>query len=39
MLHRSIDNDTSLATSVLDKIEAGMKKDTYESFRFGCLHT
>ena len=37
MLHRSIDNDTSLIHNVLDKIEAGQEKSPYEPYQYSSL--
>lgn len=37
MLHRSIDNDTSLIKKVLTKIESGQQRSTYEPFQYASL--
>lgn len=39
MLHRSIDNDTDLIKSVLNKVESGQKKTAVEPFVAGSLYT
>lgn len=39
MLHRSIDNDTSLVDGVLEKLEKAIVRRPYEPMQFGCLHT
>lgn len=37
MLHRSIDNDTSLVTDVLHKIEADVEQKPYEPYQYASL--
>ena len=39
MLHRSIDNDTSLVDHVLETLQKNAIKHPYEPMQFGCLHT